>query len=198
MIKKLLFICFIATPFFSSAQSDLALTFEANDFAGGIPVNQHGVIRFTVTNNGPDDFFPSSRPIQIWGSYNYIISDGNPFGFFSDFNNSDSACSLAVEHFDPPPPVNNYGIFMWGTIYKDIPAQSSVMCEFNVSIQEVALLDMQWQIAHSDDPNMTNNTQQFTFRGLAASVPVNNLFMLMLLMAVVLVSACRYSLSKQN
>jgi len=197
VFRLVLILCCILLVIEGRAQSDLSLRFEANDFVAGIPVNQNGAIRFTVTNNGPDDFFPPSEPIKILGSYNYIISDGNPFGFFSAFNSNDPTCLLAVEHFDPPPPVNNYGLFMWGTIYKHIPAQSSVMCEFNASIQQMAFLDMQWQIAHIDDPNMDNNTQQFTFRGLAASVPVNNRYLLVLFIVVLLISAWRYRPSKR-
>src|SRR5690554_1278436 len=197
MLRIKMTICLLLMAGLAQAQSDLELIFEVDDFVGGIPVNQTGVIRFTVINHGPDDFYPSSSPIKIFGSYNFIASDGSPFRFFSNFNSSDSACSLAVEHFDPPPPVNNYGLFMWGTIYKHIPAQSSVTCEFNVSVQQMAMLDMQWQIAHIDDPNMDNNTQQFTFRGLAASVPVNNRYLLVLFIVVLLISAWRYRPSKR-
>ncbi|MCX7544545.1 hypothetical protein [Marinicella gelatinilytica] len=198
MIKKILFICFIVTPFFSSAESDLALTFEANDFVGGIPVNQYGVIRFTVFNHGPDDLISSQELIKLTGYYNYMNSN---IGFLSEFQSDDSDCRLAFEHNDPPPPVDNYVLKLFGGIHKDIPSQSSVTCEFTTSVPGVGISDMLWKVnlMHGiTDPDMTNNTQQFTFRGLAASVPVNNLFMLMLLMAVVLVSACRYSLSKQN
>jgi len=186
MLRILVVLCCLLMTFSVQAQSDLELVFEADDFIGGMPVNQSGVIRFTVFNHGPDDFIASSSPIKLLGAYDYVVSDGNPFRFFSDFNSNDADCSLAVEHFDPPPPVNNYGLFMWGMIYKIIPTQSSITCEFEVSLQEVALLDMQWQIGHNDDPNIDNNTQQFTFRGLAASVPVNNIWALIVLIAFVL------------
>ena len=198
MFKSLAVLCCLLIPVMVQAQSDLELVFEAGDFVGGIPVNQSGVIRFTVINHGPDDFIPSPSPIKLLGTYNYVVSDGNPFGFFSEFNSSDTDCSLAVEHFDPPPPVNNYGLFMWGTIYKAIPAQSSVVCEFNVSIREVAWLDMLWQVGLNNDTNTDNNAQQFTFRGLAASVPVNNHFMLLLLMALLMISTWRFRLKHQN
>ena len=191
MLRIKMTICLLLMAGLAQAQSDLELIFEADDFVGGIPVNQTGVIRFTVINHGPDDFYPSSSPIKIFGSYNFIASDGSPFRFFSNFNSSDSACSLAVEHFDPPPPVNNYGLFMWGTIYKHIPAQSSVTCEFNVSVQQMAMLDMQWQLAHNEDPNDDNNSQQFTFRGLAASVLANQPIVLTLLVLWLLITTCR-------
>ncbi|MFV0542144.1 MAG: hypothetical protein ACK5L8_00515 [Marinicella pacifica] len=198
MLKILTFLGLLLTALFAQAQSDLELIFEADDFIGGRPVNQSGLIRFTVVNHGPDDFFPSQNPIQLWGAYEYTVSDGNPYRFFSELNSDDTDCSLVVSNFDPPPPVNNYSRFMWGSISKAIPAQSTTECAFKVSIRQVALLDMQWELTQYDDPDMTNNSQQFSFRGLAASVPVDNYFALLLIISVLLITTWRYGPAKQS
>lgn len=198
MNRLFTFLGLLGFVFAGFAQSDLELTFEADDFVGGIPVNQKGVIRFTVFNHGPVDMITSQGPTRIFGYYNYVNSD---IGFLWEFQSDDSDCVLAFEHFDPPPPVNNYVLKLFGGIDKHIPAQSSVTCEFTTSVRGVGISDMLWRInpPHgANDPDMTNNTQQFTFRGLAASVPVNNTFMLVLLIGMLLISASRYRHFKQT
>lgn len=186
MFKSLAVLCCLLIPVMVQAQSDLELVFEAGDFVGGIPVNQSGVIRFTVINHGPADLISSQELIKITGYYNYVNSD---IGFLYDFDSNDSNCHLAFIHIDPPPPVNNYAISLMGGIHKNIPSGSSVVCEFTTSVPGVGISDMLWEVnlIHGiTDPDMTNNTQQFTFRGLAALVPVNNLSLLILLIVIVL------------
>ncbi len=191
MFKIVRFLSLFLTAVSAQAQSDLELIFEADDFAGGLPVNQTGVIRFTVFNHGPDDLISSQELIRITGFYNFVNSD---IGFLYDFESNDSDCHLAFIHIDPPPPVNNYTIKLMGGIHKNIPSGSSVTCEFITSIPGVGISDMMWRVnlMHGiTDPDMTNNSQQFTFRGLAAAVPVNNLIALVILTAVVLIFGWR-------
>lgn len=187
MLRALTVLGLLMTAGFGQAQSDIELVFEADDFVGGLPVNQTGMIRFTVVNHGPDDLISSHELIRMTGYYNYVDSN---IGFLYDFESNDSDCHLAFIHIDPPPPVNNYTIKLMGGIHKNIPSGSSVTCEFNTSVPGVGISDMLWEVnlrKGMTDPDMTNNTQQFTFRGLPAMVPVNHLLALMLLVILLLV-----------
>ncbi|KAA3642458.1 MAG: hypothetical protein DWP95_05455 [Proteobacteria bacterium] len=192
-------VCLLFMTVMAQAQSDLELVFAADDFVGGLAVNQTGVIRFTVTNNGPDDFFASQGAITIGGSYDRNVSE-SPIQYFSAFTSNDPDCSLIAVSVDPPPPFVPFVPVFYGTIQKTIAAQSSVSCEFRTSIQYVDTVEILWRITPPEtiiDPNMDNNSQQFTFRGLAVSVPVNNrIMMLMLLIAVLLMSTWRHRLIK--
>ena len=192
MFKIVAFLSLFLAAVPAQALSDIELIFEADDFVGGLPVNQAGVIRFTVINHGPDDLISSQELIRIDGFYNYVISD---IGFLYDFDSHDSDCHLAFIHIDPPPPVNNYTITLMGGIHKNIPSGSSVTCEFITSVPGVGISDMMWRVnlMHGiTDPDMSNNTQQFTFRGLPARVPVNHQFILLMLGVMMIVSAWYY------
>lgn len=198
MLKIMSVVSLLLTAVIAQAQSDLELIFEADDFLGGLPVNQSGVIRFTVVNHGPDDLISSQELIRIDGFYNYVNSD---IGFLIDFQSHDPDCRLAFEHIDPPPPVNNYVLKLLGGIHKNIPSGSAVSCEFTTYVPSVGQSDMLWRIMPMHgilDPDVTNNTQQFTFRGLAESIPVNNYLMLLLFSAVLLLSAWLHRPAKQN
>jgi len=176
------------------AQSDLEFSFEANDFAAGLPINQTGVIRFTVINHGPDDVLSSQASITIGGSYDRNVSE-SPIRYFSALTSNDSECSLIAVSVDPPPPFVSFVPVFHGTIQKTIAAQSSVSCEFNTSIQYVDTVDILWQINPPigiTDSDMSNNAQQFTFRGLAAKVTINYVGTLLLLLTLLLASAWRH------
>lgn len=191
MLRVVMFACLVLAATGSRAQSDIELIFEANDFENGLPVNQHGVIRFIVINHGPDDLISSQEIVKLTGHYNYVNSN---IGFLTNFQSDDSDCRLAFEHNDPPPPVNNYVLKLFGGIHKNIPTGSSVTCEFTTSIPGVGISDMLWKINLINgitDPDMTNNSQQFTFRGLAASVPANQPIVLTLLVLWLLITTCR-------
>lgn len=181
------------------AQSDLEFSFEANDFAAGLPINQTGVIRFTVINHGPDDVLSSQASITIGGSYDRNVSE-SPIRYFSALTSNDSECSLIAVSVDPPPPFVSFVPVFHGTIQKTIAAQSSVSCEFKTTIQYVDTVDIRWRINPPQsviDPNPDNNSQQFTFRGLAASVPVNDYWTLLLLITALLIVAWQLSIKQQ-
>jgi hypothetical protein len=191
MLRKFIALSCLLLSVLVQAQSDIELVFEADDFVGGMPVNQSGVIRFNVINHGPADLISSQELIKLTGFYNYVNSD---IGFLSNFQSNDSDCRLVFEHNDPPPPVNNYVLKLFGGIHKNIPSQSSVSCEFITSVPAVGLSDMLWKVnlMHGiTDPDMTNNTQQFDFRGLAASVPINSLIVSVILIMALIFGAYR-------
>ncbi len=194
MFKIVAFLSLFLAAVSAQALSDIELIFEADDYAGGLPVNQTGVIRFTVINHGPDDVLTSPGAMTIVGLYNWNVSK-SPIQFFSALISADPDCSLIPTSVDPPPPYIDYIPVFYGSIEKIIPAGSSVSCEFVTAIQYVDTVDMRWQIYPPYgvlDPDVNNSTQQFTFRGLAASVPVNHIFVLLSLGVMMIVSAWYY------
>ncbi len=191
MLKLVFFIIVFQSSSLIAGTADLSIALDFNEI-NRIVYEPQGEFVVRVTNLGPDvaaDNIPFPLPLTTLTS---AIDDNGDFTpeiqFVTDSQNNNQECYFTLAIGSPPPgsigPKYVYGI--------DIPSlavNETIECHglFSRHFQS-GTRDVTWKTYNSfdTDPNNNNDSQTITFGIPPKAVPVNNKFILILLLTLVL------------
>lgn len=191
MLKLIIFINIVISGSLMAGTADLAIELEFNE-VNGVVYESQGEFIARVTNLGPDVAAANATfplPLSILSSV--IDDNGNftpeiQFAAGSQNNNQECYFTLAI---GSPPPGSIGPKYVYGIDIPSLAVNETIECYgiFSKHFQS-GTRDVTWETYNSFDvdPNNNNDSQIITFGIPPKAVPVNNVFILVLLLLLVI------------